>query len=203
MTKRNDNDNVTTINDRKVISHNGNGGNTMNKTTTKQTPIEALENALAGLHIYNCGSEGARGDLAKDYGLSPIPHQEIYSVISVPDGLTKEEASQFCRQEEERRGHTEETFKEYCAACDEHADAEMDHERGATQEIAERVIDVLRGSRCAYCGDKHTDPNGEYGHAYDLALMAIFERVTKEMADRADEGNGLWTRDDICEAFEV
>ena len=167
------------------------------------TPMDELADALAGLHIYNCGSAGARGNLAKDYGLAPIPHQEIYSVIEVPDGLTKEEASEFCRQEEARRGHTEETFKEYCKACDEHADAEMDHERGATKEIADRIIGVLRGSECGYCGQKEVDPHNEYGVAYDLALMAIFERVTEEMAERADSGKGLWTREDIAEALEV
>ena len=177
----------------------------MNTTTkTKDTPIGALENALAGLHVYNCGSEGARGDLAKDYGLSPIPHQDtVGGIYHVPDNLTDDEREQWYAVENERRGITPEKVQEYDEACWEHADAEMDHERGATQEIAERVIDVLRGSRCAYCGDKHADPNGEYSHAYDLALMAIFERVTQEMADRADQGNGLWTRDDICEAFEV
>jgi hypothetical protein len=164
------------------------------------TPMDKLQNALAGIHIYNCESEGARGDMARDYGLASIPHQAIYAAIEVPGGLSKEETSEFCRKEEERRGHTEENFKEYCKACDEHGEAQMDHELGAVREIANRVIGVLRGSECGYCGNKHSDPRGEYGNTYDQALMSLFERVADEIVARSKvHEHSLFNQCDLVE----
>ena len=163
-----------------------------------------LAACLKDLHKYQCGSDEHRADFCKDMSLEPIPHQDIYAAIEVPDGLTKEEQSAFFKAEQERRGHTEETWKEYCEACDKHSDAEMEHNHEAQSDIAFSILGILESSTCEHCGDTHTgigrDTDGT-AFEYDGVLMNLFEVIAFELMNRGEKyEHALYKKGDLLQA---
>ena len=191
--KRDSND----INGSDAINHNG--GVPMTKTiktpaekwaeykaANPDTPMDKLTNALAGLHVYNCGSEGARGDLAKDYDLPAYP----------------DAATDLSYKKEPFTAEEQKLWDETSKISDDLADAECEHMMGASAEMARCVIDVYRTSECAYCGESHTDPDQVYGHNYDFALMALFEAVASEIVERSTtHEHALFSNPDLVKSI--
>ena len=144
----------------------------------------SIQNELAELHKYNCGSEGARADLAKDYGLQPYP----------------KEATDLSYKQEPFTPEEQKIWDEACKMSDKLADAEMDHIFDSTSAIAFQILELLKGSTCGYCGQAETDPDMEYGYTYDHALMNIFEVVAHELMERGDKlEHGLFKKSDLLQ----
>jgi hypothetical protein len=192
----------------------GNGGTSKETLLTNNTETSMTERtfnsltadlkvSLEDLHKYQCGSNEHRASLEKDKNLDPIPHQDIYAAIEVPEGLTKEEQSGFFKAEQERRGHTEETWKEYCEAGDKHADAEMAHNWECYSDIAFSILGILESSACEHCGDTHTglgrDTDGT-AFEYDNTLINLFEVIAFELMNRGEKyEHALYKKSDLLQ----
>ena len=146
-------------------------------TKTNQELFQAIQTELEGLHRYNCGSDEHRADLHKDYGLPQRPAR--FTELSRKQGyLTPQE---------------QKIVDEGNEVCWAEADADSDNTYDSAGAIAYRVLELLRGSVCDHCGERHSDPDTTYGFAFGHLLMHLIEMSASDLIERGE----MWSKSDI------
>jgi len=154
--------------------------------------VSNLKSSLEEHHKYRCGSDEHRADLAADYDLPKMPHQEIYGTpVDCPKDATPEERGAIYTAEHVRRGGTDAMEAEVDAFWEKHDDvyfdSEMDHNFEQSSYIAFDILELLKHSTCEHCGDTHTshglDDDGT-AFEYEGLLLNLFEVVAYELLER-------------------
>ena len=140
--------------------------------------IRNLKDSLEEHHKYRCGSDEHRADLVEDYGLPAIPDEESL-VGKTVDGI-------WTNERDDRTPEQRAAMEEHDRICDLHADVEMDHNFEQSSYIAFDILELLKHSTCAHCGDTHTshglDDDGT-AFEYEGLLLNLFEVVAYELLE--------------------